>query len=108
MNSESWPPRGADSKRCAGQVGGVSSLGVEIRDVINGELLYALPEERGSIWGLAWHPDSRRLAVSRGQRRYCSLESGGSRGAVGKTRPEALKALVALWKEKSVPHNEPS
>lgn len=42
-----------------------SGLGVEIRDGATGKFLYALPEEKGSIWWLAWSPDSRKLAVSR-------------------------------------------
>jgi len=42
-----------------------SGLGVEIRDVLDGKLLYALPEETGSIWWLAWDPESQRLAVTR-------------------------------------------
>jgi len=42
-----------------------SGLGVEIRDVLTGKMLYTLPEETGSIWWLAWNPDSQRLAVTR-------------------------------------------
>jgi WD40 repeat protein len=42
-----------------------SGLGVEIRDVITGEVLYALPEETAAIWWLAWHPDSQHLAITR-------------------------------------------
>ena len=42
-----------------------SGLGVEIRDVLTGQLLYVLPEETGSIWWLAWSPDSQRLAITR-------------------------------------------
>ena len=43
----------------------VSGLGVDLWDPATGRLLYTLPEEPGSIWWLAWSPDSRRLAVSR-------------------------------------------
>jgi WD40 repeat protein len=42
-----------------------SGLGVAIRDVATGKLLYTLPEESGSIWWLAWSPDSQHLAVTR-------------------------------------------
>jgi WD40 repeat protein len=38
---------------------------VNIHDVATGRRLYSLPDEPGVIWWLAWHPDSRRLAVSR-------------------------------------------
>jgi WD40 repeat protein len=42
-----------------------SGLGVDLWDPALGKRLYTLPEEHGSIWWLAWSPDSRRLAVSR-------------------------------------------
>jgi serine/threonine protein kinase/WD40 repeat protein len=42
-----------------------SGLGVDLWDPATGQRLYTLPEETGSIWWLAWSPDSRRLAVSR-------------------------------------------
>jgi len=42
-----------------------SGLGVDLRDPATGKLLYTLPDEPGSIWWLAWSPDSQRLAVSR-------------------------------------------
>jgi WD40 repeat protein len=42
-----------------------SGLGVELSDPATGKLLYTLPDEPGSIWWLAWSPDSQRLAVSR-------------------------------------------
>jgi WD40 repeat protein len=42
-----------------------SGLGVDVRDSATGKLLYSLPDETGSIWWLAWGPDSQRLAVSR-------------------------------------------
>jgi WD40 repeat protein len=44
----------------------LAGLGVEIRDATTGRLLYVLPEESGTIWWLAWAPDSQRLAVTRG------------------------------------------
>jgi WD40 repeat protein len=43
----------------------VSGLDVELWDPATGKLLYSLPEEPGTIWWLAWSPDSRRLAVTR-------------------------------------------
>jgi WD40 repeat protein len=43
----------------------VSGLGVELWDPATGKFLYSLPEEPGTIWWLAWSPDSRRLAVTR-------------------------------------------
>jgi WD40 repeat protein len=42
-----------------------SGLGVDLREPATGKLLYTLPDEPGSIWWLAWSPDSQRLAVSR-------------------------------------------
>lgn len=42
-----------------------SGLGVDLRETATGKLLYTLPEEPGSIWWLAWSPDSQRLAVTR-------------------------------------------
>jgi WD40 repeat protein len=39
--------------------------GVSLLDRKSGKLLYSLPPESGRIYGLAWSPDSRRLAVSR-------------------------------------------
>ena len=42
-----------------------SGLGVDLRDPATGKLLCTLPDEPGSIWWLAWSPDSQRLAVSR-------------------------------------------
>jgi WD40 repeat protein len=43
----------------------VSGLEVELWDPATGKFLYSLPEEPGTIWWLAWSPDSRQLAVSR-------------------------------------------
>ena len=42
-----------------------SGLGVELRDTLTGALIYALPEQAGTVWWLAWSPDSTRLAVTR-------------------------------------------
>jgi serine/threonine protein kinase/WD40 repeat protein len=42
-----------------------SALGVNVWDPGTGKLLYALPEAPGSVYWLAWNPDSRRLAVAR-------------------------------------------
>ncbi len=42
-----------------------SGLGVEIWDPKTGKLLFALPEEPGTVFWLAWSPGSRRLAVAR-------------------------------------------
>ncbi|MCI0535296.1 MAG: hypothetical protein L0Z50_08710, partial [Verrucomicrobiales bacterium] len=39
--------------------------GVNIYDVASGRRLYSLPDDASSIWWLAWHPNGRRLAVSR-------------------------------------------
>jgi YD repeat-containing protein len=38
---------------------------VNLYDVASGRRLYSLPDETGVIWWLAWHPDGRRLAVTR-------------------------------------------
>jgi WD40 repeat protein len=43
----------------------VSGLEVELWDPATGKFLYSLPEEPGTIWWLAWSPDSQQLAVSR-------------------------------------------
>jgi WD40 repeat protein/predicted Ser/Thr protein kinase len=43
-----------------------NGLGVNIYDLASGRRLYSLPDEPGAIWWLAWDPDNRRLAVSRG------------------------------------------
>jgi WD40 repeat protein len=40
--------------------------GVNIHDLASGRRLYSLPDDAGSIWWLAWHPDGRHLAVARG------------------------------------------
>jgi serine/threonine protein kinase/WD40 repeat protein/tetratricopeptide (TPR) repeat protein len=42
-----------------------SSLGVDIWDPKTGQLLYPLPEASGTVYWLAWSPDSRRLSVAR-------------------------------------------
>jgi WD40 repeat protein/serine/threonine protein kinase len=36
---------------------------VTVWDLNKGELLFALPEERGTIWSMAWSPDKSLLAV---------------------------------------------
>jgi WD40 repeat protein len=43
----------------------LTGLGVDVWEVAAGRLLYSLPDHPGSIWWLAWSPDSRRVAVSR-------------------------------------------
>jgi WD40 repeat protein len=43
----------------------LSALGVDIWDWKREKLLYSLPEEPGMVYSLAWHPDSKRLAVAR-------------------------------------------
>ncbi len=42
-----------------------SGLGVDIWNPKTGALVYSLPAERGSVFWLAWSPDSRRLAIAR-------------------------------------------
>jgi WD40 repeat protein len=42
-----------------------SGIGVDLWNPITGKVLYSLPEENGSLYWLAWSPDSRRLAVAR-------------------------------------------
>ena len=42
-----------------------SSLEVDLWDPRTGRRLYTLPGQHGTVWWLAWSPDSRRLAVSR-------------------------------------------
>jgi len=39
--------------------------GVNIHDLASGRRLYSLPDDPGSVWWVAWHPDNRHLAVSR-------------------------------------------
>jgi WD40 repeat protein len=43
----------------------VSRQGVDIWEPKTGKLLYSLPDEIGTVYWLAWSPDSRRLAVAR-------------------------------------------
>ena len=38
---------------------------MDLWDLQTGRLLYSLPDEEGTLWWLAWSPDSQRLAVSR-------------------------------------------
>jgi WD40 repeat protein len=42
-----------------------SSLEVDLWDARTGRRLYTLPGQHGTVWWLAWSPDSRRLAVAR-------------------------------------------
>jgi WD40 repeat protein len=42
-----------------------SALGVDLWDLKTGRLLYSLPDQEGTLWRLAWSPDSRRLALAR-------------------------------------------
>ena len=42
-----------------------SGRGVNIHELASGRRLYSLPDDPGSVWWLAWHPDNRHLAVSR-------------------------------------------
>jgi serine/threonine protein kinase/WD40 repeat protein len=54
-------PDGSKLALCA-----ASHLGVDIWDPKTGKRLYWFPEEVGAVLGLAWSPDSRRLAICRG------------------------------------------
>jgi serine/threonine protein kinase/WD40 repeat protein len=49
----------------AATISTASGTGVDILDANTGKVIYSLPAEAGSIFGVAWSPDSRRLAVSR-------------------------------------------
>jgi WD40 repeat protein len=42
-----------------------TGLGVDVWELATGRRLYALPDRPGTVWWLAWSPDSRRLAISR-------------------------------------------
>jgi WD40 repeat protein len=42
-----------------------STLGVDLWEAKTGRLLYSLPDQSGTVFCMAWSPDSRRLAVSR-------------------------------------------
>jgi len=42
-----------------------SQRGVDIWDFKTGTRLYSLPDEPGTVYWLAWSPDSRRLAIAR-------------------------------------------
>jgi tricorn protease-like protein len=61
--------------------------GVNIYDLASGRRLYSLPDDLGSIWWLAWHPDGRHLAVAR--------DNGGV-SLWNLTEMEALLAKVGL------------
>ena len=45
--------------------GSSTGRGVIVLDIASGRRLLTLPDEPGSVWWLAWSPDSSRLAVSR-------------------------------------------
>lgn len=47
-------------------VSSLSGRAINIWDFETGELEFALPEESGSVWQLAWSPDSSHLSVSCG------------------------------------------
>jgi WD40 repeat protein len=49
----------------AATISTTSGTGVDILDAKNGRVIYSLPAETGSIYGVAWSSDSRRLAISR-------------------------------------------
>jgi WD40 repeat protein len=61
--------------------------GVDMYDLPGGRRLYSLPDDAGSIWWLAWHPDGRHLAVARGD---------GDISLWNLTEVEALLAKVGL------------
>jgi WD40 repeat protein len=42
-----------------------SERGVDIWDYKTGTRLYSLPDEAGTVYWLAWSPDSRRVAIAR-------------------------------------------
>ncbi len=46
-------------------LGSPSNLGVEVWDPLAGRMLYSLPDQNGTVYWVAWSPDSRRLAISR-------------------------------------------
>jgi serine/threonine protein kinase/WD40 repeat protein len=52
-----------DGKQLA--ISSLSRLGVDIWDPKTGRLLYSLPEQRGTVYWLAWSLNSERLAISR-------------------------------------------
>jgi WD40 repeat protein len=54
-----------DATRLAVAVPTPAGHGVSLMDPKSGKLLYSLPPETAEIYGLAWSPDSRRVAVSR-------------------------------------------
>jgi WD40 repeat protein len=54
-----------DATRLAVAVPTPTGHGVSLLDPRSGKLLYSLPPEIAQIYGLAWSPNSRRLAVSR-------------------------------------------
>jgi WD40 repeat protein len=54
-----------DATRLAVAVPTSTGHGVSLLDPKSGRILYSLPPESTQTYGLAWSPDSRRLAVSR-------------------------------------------
>ena len=68
-------------------VANYNGRGVNIYDLASGRRLYSLPDDAGSIWWLAWHPDGHHLAVARGN---------GDISLWNLTEVEALLAKVGL------------
>jgi len=68
-------------------VANYNGRGVNIYDLASGQRLYSLPDDAGSIWWLAWHPDGHHLAVARGN---------GDISLWNLTEVEALLAKVGL------------
>jgi WD40 repeat protein len=58
-------PASPDGLMIAATVSTALGTGVDILDAKTGNVIYSLPAEAGSIFGVAWSPESRRLAVSR-------------------------------------------
>jgi WD40 repeat protein len=52
-----------DGRRLAAS--SMTGRGVDIWDTATGKLLVPLPEEKGTVWCMAWSPDGERLAVCR-------------------------------------------
>ncbi|HEY3855288.1 MAG TPA: WD40 repeat domain-containing protein [Verrucomicrobiae bacterium] len=46
-------------------VSSATHLGVDLLDHVTGRMIYPLPEEYGTVYWLAWSPDSHRLAIAR-------------------------------------------
>jgi serine/threonine protein kinase/WD40 repeat protein len=54
-----------DSSKLAVSVRETSESGVSLLHPKTGKMFYSLPFEPGTIWGLLWSPDGRRLVVGR-------------------------------------------